>query len=455
LQSLLPYFIASLNDSAYEATATTYSEAVVNGSPNGISGVVSGQIYLAGQQYDQTLSRGNNLQDGDVEAELWHYISLGSANGGFDFSKNAVYLLIPGQGVTVTDNVGKTLCANECGYNNVGSGGGQYFTYASVTDAFACGGSCSWNIQTPNTAGGVDNNGAIDGELDTIAHEVNEAITDPSGLGGGWVMPLVNGPNLQMADYCQPAGNTYSADFYTALGQYYGVQLGGGTTAFANVHGIDGTDFLLQTLRVNPPSRTQGYCASGYGGVFWGHNFGYSHSPVGDWAPGRYKGECLSGQALAGISRYTSAPQAHAVMCNSTWNSANFVQSSSSCSPIFFDPGDHRLYTGDSDWDYGYYKAECGQNQFVAGVSQSTSGVVNGILCCTPPSPGAVTHQGCQRELVNSTLDAPPDPTWDWDNGYYKATCSYSDGGVLAGYVAGVSANVSSGTVHGILCCTP
>ena len=60
-----------------------------------------------------------NDKNGDVANELWHYISLGSANGGFDYSQNAVYLLIQSQGVTVTDPDGKTSCVDYCGYNNV------------------------------------------------------------------------------------------------------------------------------------------------------------------------------------------------------------------------------------------------------------------------------------------------------------------------------------------------
>ena len=244
-----------------------------------------------------------------------------------------------------------------------------------------------------------------------------------------------------MADYCEWGGANNSTNWYTALGTFYGVPIPGskGGMALANVHGIYGTDFLLQTLRVNANGGTQGYCANGYGGVFWGQNFGYSQTPYthnnGDWAPGSYKGECHSGQALAGISKYPSAQPAHAVMCDSTTNSANFVQDGS-CTPLYFDHGygtvgNVQWYADPppvGDWDSGYYKAECGPNMFVGGVSQSTSGVVNGILCCTPPSPGAVTHQTCRGELVNSALDAPPSPSWDWDNGYYKATCSSSDG---------------------------
>lgn len=460
LQDILPTFIASLNDSSYMATSTTYS---------GPAGSAAGQIYLAGEQSDPGMYYGTSMVDSQVQWELSSYISLGSANGGFDYNANAIYLLIPGQGVTITDgnNPPNTVCQNECGYNNLGLGIDSAnqevaFSYLVVADSFD-GKCCNWGVQTPNNAGGLDTNGYIDGELSGIAHEINEAITNPSGEAGGWDTPA-NGPiNLQIADYCQPAlgAGAFTTDWTTALGSdYYYVTIPGGSLAYANVHGLYGTDFLLQTLRVNANGGAHGYCVNEYGGVFWGKNFGYSQTPYtqnnGDWAPGSYKGECHSGQALTGISKYTSGAAAHAVMCSSVWDSANFMENSS-CTPLYFDHGygtvgNVQWYVDPppvGDWDYGYYKAECGSNMFVGGVSQSTSGIVNGILCCTP-SPGSVTHKNCHGELVNSTLNAIPYPSYDWDNGYYKATCP-----ATPAYVAGVSADTHSGQVHSILCCDP
>lgn len=110
----------------------------------------------------------------------------------------------------------------------------------------------------------------------------------------------------------------------------------------------------------------------------------------------------------------------------------------------------------EGDWDYGSFKAECGTNEYVAGVSrqstgQSVNGQIDGILCC----PGAVTHRECNNVELLYGQDSRDYTGPDWDYGYYKGEC-------LPGYyVAGVSAvgdpslDEMLGAAHALLCCLP
>jgi hypothetical protein len=177
--------------------------------------------------------------------------------------------------------------------------------------------------------------------------------------------------------------------------------------------------------------------------VFWGTNYGYGWSPIGDWASGSYKGECgiwqsgSKGQPMTGVSEYPSGShQAHGLRCGIT----SFSTTGSSCVA-------RTGYLGTSgDWDPGYDKLDCQSNEYVSGVAQSTSGTVNKVLCC----PG-VTRTSCTTETFyagNSIDYSSP----DWDAGYNKGQCP-------SGYdVRGISkVHYSSdgvvGAPHRILCC--
>jgi hypothetical protein len=142
---------------------------------------------------------------------------------------------------------------------------------------------------------------------------------------------------------------------------------------------LQSEDYLVQMIWVNPD-------ASGsikYGLPFWGQNFGYNGSVIGDWAYGSYKAQCSSGQPVTGISEDVSETHVNSVLCSSSASWQGYMQSSS-CYGLSFNPGNNMISNPEGDWDRGYYKAECNTNEFVAGVSQSTSGQINGIMCSHP-----------------------------------------------------------------------
>jgi len=224
-----------------------------------------------------------------------------------------------------------------------------------------------------------------------------------------------------------------------------------GVTATANFHGKTGGDYLIQALRVNANNGSFGYCSNFYGGVFWGRDFGVFHSPTNpsDWASGSYKGECDFGSPLVGISSFVGA-QAHAALCGSGPNSSKFPQNTGCYARSFGvgNGGNSNGDTADGSWDPGnFYIGQCAANEFVAGVAQSTSGVVDALLCC----PGSVTHKSCTTQVF-ANQNSSGFSGIDWDDGYDKGQCPSGQ------YVAGVSeysTTTSSGFPHALRCCTP
>jgi hypothetical protein len=162
----------------------------------------------------------------------------------------------------------------------------------------------------------------------------------------------------------------------------------------------------------------------------------------GDWFPGSYKAECGVGQPVVGLSRDTNSSFAHTALCSSA-SAAQYPHAS--CRALDFGGADNRGDTTTGDWDPGYVKGECAGDEYVAGASQTTDGKTDGILCCK----GGVTHNACLAHTFADSDARESTVTGDWDYAHFKGECG---GGR---YVAGVSAALSDGGPHTILCCTP
>ena len=427
LQNHILYLLESLAESSYTAMIPLYT---------GTGGTAaSGDLYYGPWYYDQS-TQGTSLTDSAIQKVISNFITKLDSSP----DPNGIYLVLPDDNTTYSDNVGKKYCTDECGYNNYATISGQTLHYAVVGDSLSCPTKCGWGMITPNNNNGTDFNGVYDFELNAIAHELSEAVTDPYSSSGGWYANNPSNPNYdQEADMC--AGQT---------GTTYTYQQNVGSLFFdvtANFHGVSG-DFLLQPQRVNANNGSFGYCANSYGGVFSGKNFGLRFSPFSGaaWAPvNGYSGECPPGQPISGLSANNSGGPAHSVLCGSGSDYNDFVEgSNSSCHVVDFGlpTGAHnnQMYTDPTDWASGFYKGECYQNEYVAGVAQATNGEVSALLCCN----GNVTHGSCSASAIGSFT-----PHYDWAFGYYKATCG--DGQ----YVAGVSASETTGMANNVLCCTP
>ena len=166
-----------------------------------------------------------------------------------------------------------------------------------------------------------------------------------------------------------------------------------------------------------------------------------------DWDHGRWKKQCDSYSYMMGVSLDASSQRATNYLCAmrpdlgtsvSNWQNHGF---------------DSTVRSSTSDWDPGYYKAECPINEYVSGYSVNTSGGGTGSLgnirCVQAANEGNNTschglslggYTGDNRESTASG---------DWSPGSFKLECAPGE------HIAGISATGSSGgRIHGILCCS-
>jgi hypothetical protein len=189
--------------------------------------------------------------------------------------------------------------------------------------------------------------------------------------------------------------------------------------------------------------------------LWWNQSVDYNSPSIGDWNYGSYKGTCLTGEPIVGVSRYLNSIQSHDIECGG----ARYVTTASSCYLRSLGSNDDRGYSDNGwDWDSGSYKVECSVGEYVEGISQTTWGQLDGVLCCPGNAYVAGTsqqlqHKNCDTQVFyNGDSSAYRSP--DWDSGYYKGQCP---GGQ---YVAGISTPAFSsvgtyGAAHAILCCSP
>jgi hypothetical protein len=152
-QTLLQNLITGLNGSPYEAINKTY----------GISGTaVTGGLALGGS----TTAAGTktSLSDSDIQSIVAAHIGdFGAAD------TNGVYFVL----TPTTVNESSGFCTQYCGWHTRGSIGGRDIKYAFVGNPDRCPSACEIQTTSPN------NNSGADGMASIIAHEQEEAISDP------------------------------------------------------------------------------------------------------------------------------------------------------------------------------------------------------------------------------------------------------------------------------------
>jgi hypothetical protein len=97
-----------------------------------------------------------------------------------------------------------------------------------------------------------------------------------------------------------------------------------------------------------------------------------------DWDPGYVKTECANAEEMSAISQ-DSGGVLKAIRCVSTASFRN------ACHTVQFKStgGDNRTWSDGGDWDPTYQKNQCGDAEFVKGVSTYNTGKIKSILCCT------------------------------------------------------------------------
>jgi hypothetical protein len=157
--TILPQLITALSGSGYEHINTTYY--------NGSNTHVAGTMALKGQATDN-YSLGSSLTDSDVATIVDNHIGSGLPE-----DKNGVYFVLTSADVNETSG----FCTQYCGWhaNYARPADGADIKFAFVGNPTRCPSACEAQTTGPNGTGGADGMASI------IAHESEEAISDPDG----------------------------------------------------------------------------------------------------------------------------------------------------------------------------------------------------------------------------------------------------------------------------------
>ncbi len=216
--TILPALAGSIGGSPYYNINTTYYD--------GSNKKISNSVALAGQAYDTTASLGKALSDANVQTIVTNTIS----SGALPKDPNGVYFVLTTADVNETSG----FCTQYCGWHTHTAFQGVEIKYSFVGNPDRCPSSCA--IQTTASP---NNNVGADGMASIIAHELEEAVTDP--VFNGWY----DRRGYENADKCAwKFGTTYTTS--------------NGAKANMNMGGLD---YMIQQNWVNAGG---GYCAVAY-----------------------------------------------------------------------------------------------------------------------------------------------------------------------------------------------
>jgi hypothetical protein len=152
--TLLPALIGDLSGSSYEHINTTYYDG---------SSAVAGTMTFAGSTTDN-YSQGTSLTDTQIQSIVTaHCGALGNCN------TSALYFVLTSADVKESSG----FCSQYCGWHTNGGISGKDVKYAFVGNPDQCPTACEDQTTSPN------GNAGADGMASIIAHESEEAISDP------------------------------------------------------------------------------------------------------------------------------------------------------------------------------------------------------------------------------------------------------------------------------------
>lgn len=154
--SILTNLAQQIGGSPYFNINTTYSDG---------SGRAASNSVAFGKSATDNYSRGSSLGDNDIATIVTTAIS----SGGLPKDTNGVYFVLTSPDVQETSG----FCTVYCGWHTSGSILGSDIKYSFVGDADQCPSACAAQSPGPNSTTGPDAMASI------IAHELEEAVTDP------------------------------------------------------------------------------------------------------------------------------------------------------------------------------------------------------------------------------------------------------------------------------------
>jgi hypothetical protein len=214
--TIIPNFLSSEGGSPYFDINTTYY--------NASSVHVANAITYGGATTDN-YSQGTSLTDAQIQTIVANAIS----SGRLPHDSSGVYFVLTSADVTETSG----FCTQYCGWHTHGTISGSDIKYSFVGNPDRCPSACEAQTTSPN------GNAGADGMVSIIAHELEEAVTDPD------LNAWYDTRGQENADKC---AWTFGTTSIAPNGSRYNVTLGG-------------NNYLIQQNWVNSGS---GYCAMRY-----------------------------------------------------------------------------------------------------------------------------------------------------------------------------------------------
>jgi len=215
--SILNDFAGNIGGSSYYNINTTYK--------NGSNVAVPNSVTLAGSTTVLGYPRGTSLSD----SAIFGIVSDAIIGGALPKDTNGVYFVLTSADVTASSG----FCTQYCGWHTYGTIQGSIIKYSFVGNPDRCPSACAMQTTSPN------GNAGADGMASIIAHELEEATTDPQ------LNAWYDRRGYENADKCAWTFGTTST---AANGSKYNMTLGS-------------RQFLIQQNWVNASG---GYCAKSY-----------------------------------------------------------------------------------------------------------------------------------------------------------------------------------------------
>jgi hypothetical protein len=190
-QQLVRTFLSSVGNSPYYNINTSYPG-------------VTGSVTLKAETADGG-SQGSRLSDASVQT----IVSTAINSGKLPSDINGVYFVLTSSDVSERSG----FCNRYCGWHTYGTINGSNTKYSFVGNANRCLSSCAAQTISPN------GNAGVDAMISVIAHELEEAATDPN------LNAWYDSKGAENADKC--AWTFGSAQTQLASGAYYNMTLGG------------------------------------------------------------------------------------------------------------------------------------------------------------------------------------------------------------------------------------
>lgn len=159
--TILPKFIQNLNATAYSNINSTYSD--------GSGQAIANDVSLNGQVFDN-YSQGTVLSDPGLSTA----VSRTLQNGTLPTDANGIYFVLSSADVD-QQGVNGEFCVDFCGFHRHATLNGADIKFAFVGNSARCLSNCA----SPNLGIGPNGNAGADAMASIMAHELNEAITDP------------------------------------------------------------------------------------------------------------------------------------------------------------------------------------------------------------------------------------------------------------------------------------